>query len=858
MGLVRDVPQGLAPPVYEFLRELVHEIENTDARVQAAVEQAVSTGGGGVVTVPDGVEPDTRPVEAVANFSVLPSLRFIALAWDPPSGDNNVSYTEVWRSPDNNPSNMEFIANTSYPYYVDFVGPGSPVWFYRVRHVRLNRSAANQVSYVYGPFSVIESGATPPNLAEVLALLEGQLGELHLVQSLNDRIDLIDAPSVGLVDGLATEIGARISEISRVESEYQSADATLAQQIQNIVAAAGTQVFLQETAPLDDPPGTIDEGAVWYVTDAMGDRTGPVFQWVNDAWVDVTDPLIQQNIAAIQVNSTAIADLELDKAEASVVTTLQSTVGGHTALIQQNISSIDGVETEYAVRTDVNGYISGFGLINDGATSAFVVAADVFSVGQAGHADKPVFAIAPINGTPTIVLAADTLIADAAIENAMIGSLSAEKLFALSGTIADAVIGDGHITNLMIGNVIQSDNWNPTTREGWRITKDTGLIEAQGITIFNAAGAPIFGTGTGFNLNFTQINGTTRPEDNATVGATYGVNLANFPVFEDSFEDVSQWEQVGGAGSFQSVADSSAEFGGRALEATGAVILAAPERDIPFDPSAVYRVRIRVRDISSSTLQAYVGFAGVNFNRTQLVNISGANSYGSQHYVATSGGNPGSSYTEYEGFIAGYGAPNGAANGNSLANPWRAHSSVRYLRPLIYLNWSGGTSQRMRVDRFTLERVQEQITPDNISTYIAGLSVDTLFIADNAVTIPASGLTSLISHRDTNTTVVEATIDPAGQPVTLAFDAVLRRATGSALLFYMRVERVNSGGTTTIWGEFTLRLTQTVYYQLINIALPDFGPAAGNNTYRIIARSGGPNNLLEWRSATLQLTSTQK
>lgn len=56
------------------------------------------------------------------------------------------------------------------------------------------------------------------------------------------------------------------------------------------------------------------------------------------------------------------------------------------------------------------------------------------------------------------------------ISDAKIGTLSAAKLFAVSGTIADVVIGSGHITNAMIGDTIQSDNYVPGV-SGWIIKK---------------------------------------------------------------------------------------------------------------------------------------------------------------------------------------------------------------------------------------------------------------------------------------------------------------------------------------------------------------------------------------------------
>ena len=73
-----------------------------------------------------------------------------------------------------------------------------------------------------------------------------------------------------------------------------------------------------------------------------------------------------------------------DTALSQSITQLTTTVGGNTASIQTNGSSIDGIEAKYTVKIDNSGHISGYGLIsenNDGAvTSAFGVRADDFFV----------------------------------------------------------------------------------------------------------------------------------------------------------------------------------------------------------------------------------------------------------------------------------------------------------------------------------------------------------------------------------------------------------------------------------------------------------------------------------------------
>lgn len=205
----------------------------------------------------------------------------------------------------------------------------------------------------------------------------------------------------------------------------------------------------------------------------------------------------------------------------------------NTALVETN-SKVAGLEAQYTVKVDANGHVAGFGVANtkeedDGTnTSLMLFQADRFgfthpsnywqpgtaySTGKFGRptinaastglvyeattggtsgTTEPAWPTTAgstvVDGTVTwtartpasripfiidngVVYIDTAMIKDATITNAQIKDLSADKLFAASGTIADAVIGTGHITNAMIGQTIQSDNF-VSGSSGWRITKD--------------------------------------------------------------------------------------------------------------------------------------------------------------------------------------------------------------------------------------------------------------------------------------------------------------------------------------------------------------------------------------------------
>lgn len=84
------------------------------------------------------------------------------------------------------------------------------------------------------------------------------------------------------------------------------------------------------------------------------------------------------NAADISTEKTARASG--DSANATSINNLSTTVSGHTATINSFQSSIDGINAKAGVTIDVNGYMTGWALNNNGSSGAFNVRADKFSV----------------------------------------------------------------------------------------------------------------------------------------------------------------------------------------------------------------------------------------------------------------------------------------------------------------------------------------------------------------------------------------------------------------------------------------------------------------------------------------------
>lgn len=190
-----------------------------------------------------------------------------------------------------------------------------------------------------------------------------------------------------------------------------------------------------------------------------------------------------------RVNTEQTARASADSALASQVTTLSTTVSGHTAAIQQNISSINGLSAEYAVRLDIGGRVSGFGIYGGPTSSKFYVNADQFAIvgpnSGLNTAKVPFVVQTSDQVIGGVLIKAGTYIQSAFIVDAAITTAKIKDLAVEVGKIADlavttAKIGDGQITIAKIEQTIQSTNWDGS--HGWMIDKN-GLATFMQVTV---------------------------------------------------------------------------------------------------------------------------------------------------------------------------------------------------------------------------------------------------------------------------------------------------------------------------------------------------------------------------------------
>ena len=313
--------------------------------------------------------------------------------------------------------------------------------------------------------------------------------------TVSDNTALIQSESTARANA-DTALSQRVDTVQSSTATAQSkadkaeADAATAQTAANNAATAagnkGEVIFGSTT------PAAIKQLAQNLWIDTTGGKNTPK-RWDGSAWSIVTDKAATDaqaaanaaqatatealgkantatsNIATIQTELTATTSKT--NATATSVDTLQTTVAGNTASIQTAQSSIDGINLQYTVKLDSGGKISGFGLMNDGATSAFDVRADRFSI--SAPSDNP----NDVNGTSPFMVLTNPQVIDGVSVPA---GAYMRNFYAPKGSIDTIQIKDAAIKTAQI------DNLAVTTGKIANLAVDTLQIKGQAVSVSSA------------------------------------------------------------------------------------------------------------------------------------------------------------------------------------------------------------------------------------------------------------------------------------------------------------------------------------------------------------------------------------
>jgi putative chitinase len=331
------------------------------------------------------------------------------------------------------------------------------------------------------------------------------------------------------LDSVSAKTDSNLALINTETTARTNGDSALASQITVLSATAAGKAKVTKS---NSAPSSPSIGDFWVNTSTGANQ---LQIWNGSSWED-SDYRWTRNAADIVTEQNARASG--DSANASLITTVTSRVNGHdnsiasvTSTASTNATNIGNVKAQYAIKTNVNGYVSGIALISDliagNPTSSFTVMADKFSVispsANSGAPFSP-FTVDTINNT--ILLSGSVRINGATIKNGTItpSALSVDNLSAISANIGNITSGDIYSTTLHGGSGY------PTNAYSWPNNGGDGFhLSSSGLLVGNVNTGKYFQLDSSGNLyapKFSIINGNaTFSGDLSAVNGTFSGTL---------------------------------------------------------------------------------------------------------------------------------------------------------------------------------------------------------------------------------------------------------------------------------------------------------------------------------------------
>jgi hypothetical protein len=251
---------------------------------------------------------------------------------------------------------------------------------------------------------VQSTSPTARQIDRLITDLQASVMESVLFKELGDRIRLIDQ---SVINGLAAEAIARQAAITNEATIRQTADTSLASQINTVTAAVNTNAAAIQNEATARVNG--DNALSQQITTQIATVNG--------------------NLSALQTQQTTTANNVAALSQS--VSTLQVTVGQNTAAIQNEatvrVNADNDIYAKYSVKIDNNNYVTGFGLIstsnNSTPFSEFIVRADRFAIGSpSGPGITPKVPFIVLTTTDSLGNAPGVYMDNAVIKNAAIGT----------------------------------------------------------------------------------------------------------------------------------------------------------------------------------------------------------------------------------------------------------------------------------------------------------------------------------------------------------------------------------------------------------------------------------------------------
>ncbi len=165
---------------------------------------------------------------------------------------------------------------------------------------------------------------------------------------------------------------------------------------------------------------------------------------------DITTLTASLGTTNANVTTETAARVSGDSANATSISSVSTTVGGHTTTIASQATSINGLNAQYTMKIDANGYLAGYGLAvypnNDGGhTSQFIILADQFAVVTPGKVPRVPFVVGAINGVSAVGISGQLIVDGSIYANTIAANtITSNKL--LVNTLSSITADIGYLT----------------------------------------------------------------------------------------------------------------------------------------------------------------------------------------------------------------------------------------------------------------------------------------------------------------------------------------------------------------------------------------------------------------------------
>ena len=290
--------------------------------------------------------------------------------------------------------------------------------------------------------------------------------------------------------------------------------------------------------------------------------------------------------------------------------------------------------------------------------------------------------------------------------------------------------------------------------------------DAAAVTALNSRVTSAEGVITSQSDSLTQLNNSlTRFGDNSPTS-----------VYQSLFNGlaVDTWAKTqGAAATTETQSNVEGNLSGATLTIdvpTAANWWGASNKKIRFDPTRLYKLSVRVQQVSVRAGTAPQFFAGLDCfanDGVTRINTAGVNSSGSSHYVlASSKVLVVGEWTELVTYVKGHTTGTGGSGPGTIASPKPLKAGVRYISPMLIAGYDnkGGV---VALDYFTIDDVTDQVQIDATSSALASLD-STVTQQGTTLTSQGNSITRLNNSLTTTNGNVTAAQNAANAANTLA------------------------------------------------------------------------------------------